>query len=157
MVTAPEQGYRQQRGRDAGRSESLRDPLPVMEEEERAGRPQGRDFCDESGALPGEGVTNKELKTAAVTLFGDATATFENGVLAPADQPDGEIVSCHDGKTLTGSALLVPQDMTGKQLIKVSINGHNFIYTPTIPLSALSSGHPPRLITMTLIGRPLPV
>ena len=84
-----------------------------------------------SYTLQGEGVTNEELKTTAVTLFGDATATFENGVLAPADQPDGEIVSCYDGKTLTGAALLVPQDMTGKPLIKVSINGNNFIYTPT--------------------------
>ncbi len=84
-----------------------------------------------SYTLKGDAVTDDELKTAVVTLLGDATATFENGVLGAADQTDGVIKSCYDGATLKGAALLVPQDMAGKPLIKVSINGNIFTYTPT--------------------------
>ena len=82
-----------------------------------------------SYTLQGEGVTDEELQTAVVTLLGDATATFKDGVLEQADQTDGEITSCYNGDTRTGAALLVPQDMTNKPFIKVSINGNTFTYT----------------------------
>ena len=92
--------------------------------------------------VKGDGITDEELKGAVVTLLGDARATFENGVLAPADQTDGEITSCYDGVTRTGAALLVPQDMTGKPLIKVSVNGSTFTYTPaTETVGNLLSGY----------------
>ncbi len=95
-----------------------------------------------SYTLQGEGVTNEELRTAVVTLLGDATATFENGVLAQADQTDGEITSCYDGETRTGAALLVPQDMTDKPLIKVSVGGSTFTYTPNAADAGnLQAGH----------------
>ena len=84
-----------------------------------------------SYTLQGEGVTDEELQTAVVTLLGDATATFKDGVLEQADQTDGEITSCYNGDTRTGAALFVPQDMTNKPFIKVSINGNTFTYTPT--------------------------
>lgn len=92
--------------------------------------------------VKGDGITDEELKGAVVTLLGDASATFEYGVLAPADQTDGEIISCYDGITRTGAALLVPQDMTGKPLIKVSVNGSTFTYTPaTETVGNLLSGY----------------
>ena len=84
-----------------------------------------------SYTLQGDGVTDEELQTAVVTLLGDATATFKDGVLEQADQTDGEITSCYNGDTRTGAALFVPQDMTNKAFIKVSMNNNTFTYTPT--------------------------
>ena len=79
----------------------------------------------------GDGITEDDLKGATVILMGDATATFENGVLAQADQTDGEIISCYESANKTGAALLVPQNMTSQPFIKVRINGKDFIYTPS--------------------------
>ena len=84
-----------------------------------------------SYTLQGDGVTDEELQTAVVTLLGDATATFKDGVLEQADQTDGEITSCYNGDTRTGAALFVPQDMTNKAFIKVSMNNNTLTYTPT--------------------------
>lgn len=80
----------------------------------------------------GDGVTDDELKRATVILMGNTTATFEDGVLSPADtENNGEITSCYDNDNKTGAALLVPQNMTNKPFIKVRINGQNFTYTPS--------------------------
>ena len=75
-----------------------------------------------------------------MTLLGDATATFMDGVLEQADQTDGEITSCYNGDTRTGAALLVPQDMTNKPFIKVSINGNTFTYTPATAAAVTPKG-----------------
>ena len=76
-----------------------------------------------SYTLNGEGITNDELAAAIVQIAGYTSATFAEGELT------GEL---NDWITPTSDkdALLVPQDMTGKKFIKVSINGKYFYYTP---------------------------
>lgn len=76
-----------------------------------------------SYTLNGEGITNDELAAASVQIAGYTCATFAEGELT------GEL---NDWITPTSDkdALLVPQDMTGKKFIKVSINGKYFYYTP---------------------------
>lgn len=76
----------------------------------------------------GDGITYTDLVTATVKVYGEIRASFTEGILAAADQRDGEITSYKDGTS--GSAVVVPQDMTGEPLLKVSINGNNYIYTP---------------------------
>ena len=103
-----------------------------------------------SYTLQGEGVTDEELQTAVVTLLGDATATFMDGVLEQADQTDGEITSCYNGDTRTGAALLVPQDMTNKPFIKVSINGNTFTYTPATAAAGILTAGKVNTYTITV-------
>ena len=103
-----------------------------------------------SYTLQGEGVTDEELQTAVVTLLGDATATFMDGVLEQADQTDGEITSCYNGDTRTGAALLVPQDMTNKPFIKVSINGKTFTYTPATAATGILTAGKVNTYTITV-------
>lgn len=73
---------------------------------------------------PGKGVTETDLKTATVKFAGHTSATFTEGTLTGSGS--GWITPASDGE-----ALLVPQNMTGKPLIKVSISGSDFIYTPS--------------------------
>ena len=103
-----------------------------------------------SYTLQGEGVTDEELQTAVVTLLGDATATFMDGVLEQADQTDEEITSCYNGDTRTGAALLVPQDMTNKPFIKVSINGNTFTYTPATAAAGILTAGKVNTYTITV-------
>ena len=103
-----------------------------------------------SYTLQGEGVTDEELQTAVVTLLGDATATSMDGVLEQADQTDGEITSCYNGDTRTGAALLVPQDMTNKPFIKVSINGNTFTYTPATAATGILTAGKVNTYTITV-------
>ena len=81
--------------------------------------------------VKGQGVTDAELSAASVTVFGDKSVTVSGGriISAAASQTDA-IVPCHDAATLTGAALLAPQNMTGKPLIKVTVDGNDFIYAP---------------------------
>lgn len=81
--------------------------------------------------VKGEGITDTEFSAAAVTLFGDKAVTVSGGKITadPTSQTD-EIKPCHDASAHTGSAVMVPQNMTGNPLIKVSISGNDFIYTP---------------------------
>ena len=76
----------------------------------------------------GDGITYTDLVTATVKVYGEIRASFTEGILAAADQRDGEITSYKDGTS--GSAVVVPQDMTGKPLLKVSTGGNDYIYTP---------------------------
>lgn len=78
--------------------------------------------------VKGDGITDEELKAATVKVYGDTQASFTEGTVAAADQTDGEITSYKDGTS--GSAIVVPQDMTGKPLLKVSTGGNDYIYTP---------------------------
>ena len=48
--------------------------------------------------------------------------------MAAADDTDGEIAVHADGTC--GEAIVVPQDMTGKTLFKVSINGSELSFIP---------------------------
>ncbi len=82
--------------------------------------------------VKGQGITDTELNAATVTLLGDKSVTVSGGKItaAPTSQTD-EIKPCHDAAAHTGSAVVVPQNMTGKPLIKVSLSGSDFIYTPS--------------------------
>lgn len=76
-----------------------------------------------SYTLKGEGITSDELTSATVQIAGYTSATFAEGELTGKNQ--GWITPTSDK-----DALLVPQDMTGKRFIKVSIKGNDFYYTP---------------------------
>lgn len=82
----------------------------------------------------GDGITDENLEGATVQIAGCTKASFSEGELTGAD--DGWITPASDRE-----ALLVPQDMTGKPFIKVSINGKDFTYTPpTEPAGNLKAG-----------------
>lgn len=79
--------------------------------------------------VKGEGITDAELTAAEVTLFGDRSVTVNGGkITGAATSQTDEIKPCADA--LGGSAVMVPQNMTGKPMIKISINGNDFYYAP---------------------------
>ena len=77
-----------------------------------------------------EGVTEEEVEGATVTLLGDSEAYFSCGMVGAADQSDGEIKPYHDAATKKYEAVVVPQDMTGKPLIRIAVGSDVFTYTP---------------------------
>lgn len=81
--------------------------------------------------VKGPDITDEEFATAKVTLLGDKSVTVSGGKIAstPASQTD-EILPFYDTADEIGSALMVPQNMTGTPFIKVSMCGKEFIYTP---------------------------
>lgn len=81
----------------------------------------------------GDGITEDDLKGATVQIAGYTKASFSEGILT--GMVDGWITPASNN-----DVLLVPQDMTGKPLIKVSISGSNFIYTPGEGAANLQSG-----------------
>ena len=78
----------------------------------------------------GEGITEEELEGATVTIFGDPLTHSTGGLVSPGDQSDGEIKPYYDAATKKYEALVPPQDMTGKPLVRISIGGNAFTYTP---------------------------
>ncbi len=78
----------------------------------------------------GEGITDEELEGATVTIFGDPVTHSTCGLVAPGDQADGEIKPYYDAATKKYEALVPPQNMTGKPLVRISIGGNAFTYTP---------------------------
>ena len=78
----------------------------------------------------GEGITEEELKDATVTIFGDPITHSTAGLVSPGDQSDGEIKPYYDAVTKKYEALVPPQDMTGKPLVRISIGSNAFTYTP---------------------------
>ena len=71
-------------------------------------------------------IKEEEFKGAKAAFYGYTSASFDNGELTGTD---------NDWITPTTAdceALLVPQNMTGKPLIKVSVSDNDFIYTPVI-------------------------
>ena len=78
----------------------------------------------------GEGVTNEAVEGATVTLLGDSEAYFSGGMVGAADQSDGEIKPYRDAATKKYEAVVVPQDMMGKPLIRIAIGSDVFTYTP---------------------------
>lgn len=81
----------------------------------------------------GDGITDEDLRGAVVQIAGYTKASFSEGILT--GMVDGWITPASNN-----DVLLVPQDMTGKPLIKVSISGSNFIYTPGEGAANLQSG-----------------
>lgn len=78
----------------------------------------------------GEGITEEELEGATVTIFGDPLTHSTAGLVAPGDQSDGEIKPYYDAATKKYEALVPPQNMTGKPLVRISIGSNDFTYTP---------------------------
>ena len=78
----------------------------------------------------GEGVTEEELNGATVTIYGDPITHSTCGLVSPGNQSDGEIKPYYDAATKKYEALVPPQNMTGKPLIRVNIGSSAFIYTP---------------------------
>lgn len=83
--------------------------------------------------MPGDGITAGDLASATVSIAGYTQANFSKGTLG--GDVDGWITPTSDGE-----ALLVPQNMTDKPFIKVSINGYDFIYTPGAGAADLQPG-----------------
>lgn len=81
----------------------------------------------------GDGITDEDLEGATVQIAGYTKASFSEGILT--GTVDGWITPASNN-----DVLLVPQDMTGRPFIKVSINGNNFIYTPGEGAANLQSG-----------------
>ena len=77
-----------------------------------------------------EGITEEELEGATVTIFGDPLTHSTAGLVSPGDQSDGEIKPYYDAATKKYEALVPPQNMTGKPLIRISIGSNDFTYTP---------------------------
>lgn len=77
--------------------------------------------------VKGEGVTDEELNTATVRIYGCTKVTFKGGSVTGND--DGWIVPATTGGT-SGEALVAPQQMQGKQFIEVTIGSNIYYYTP---------------------------
>ena len=84
-----------------------------------------------------------ELQNATITIYGDATARrTAKGALEASDATDNEIKPCHDSASNTWEALVVPQDMKDKILLKITIGEAEFVYTPdTGEMGNIQSGH----------------
>lgn len=78
----------------------------------------------------GDGITEEELAGASVKVLGDDEAYFSIGMIGAADKSDGEIAPYYDSATKKFEAVVVPQDMTGKPLIRIGLGGKAFAYTP---------------------------
>ena len=78
----------------------------------------------------GDGITEEELASASVKVLGDDEAYFSIGMIGAADKSDGEIAPYYDSSTKKFEAVVVPQDMTGKPLIRIGLGGKTFAYTP---------------------------
>lgn len=132
------------------------DYLTAMSEDQTYKNPVSLHFRHQMAkvtyTLHGDGVTDDLVDKAVVTLFGDTTASFEEGMLAPAEQTDGEITP-YSTSVRTGSALLIPQDMTGNPLIKVTVDDNTFIYSPDEMSGCLMAGcHNTYAITLKTNG-----
>lgn len=69
----------------------------------------------------GDGITEEELASASVKVLGDDEAYFSIGMIGAADKSDGEIAPYYDSATKKFEAVVVPQDMTGKPLIRIGL------------------------------------
>ena len=78
----------------------------------------------------GDGITEEELASASVKVLGDDEAYFSIGMIGAADKSDGEIAPYYDSATKKFEAVVVPQDMTGKPLIRIGLGGKTFAYIP---------------------------
>ena len=87
----------------------------------------------------GEGISDTDLQTAGVKIGGYTQVTFTKGTLSGIGD-NGWITPGSDKE-----ALVVPQDMAGKQFIKVTIGTGNaardYYYTPGENNAALESGN----------------
>ena len=73
---------------------------------------------------PGKGITEADLNSAVIKFAGYASATFTEGVLTGSGY--GWITPASDRE-----ALLVPQNMNGKDFITIEMGGNEYVYTPS--------------------------
>lgn len=86
----------------------------------------------------GDGVTDEDIATAKVSFAGYPKASFKEGALS-GSYIEGKEVNEWITPTSDFTALLVPQDMSGKELIKINLNvtvngvgiDKEMIYTPS--------------------------
>lgn len=72
----------------------------------------------------GEGITNDDLSSATVQIYGFTKASFTTGELS--GNSNGWITPYATDR----EALLVPQQMQNEDFIKVTVDGNDFYYTP---------------------------
>lgn len=84
----------------------------------------------EAALTAGDGITVAELAGASVTFFGDNSASVTDGTVDAAVKSDVAITPYRNSGTNTFEAVVVPQNMKDKQLIRVSLGGKTFVYTP---------------------------
>lgn len=103
----------------------------------------------------GDGVTDTQLDAATVNLWGERSVTVSGGRIIgePTSQTD-KITPCHNTGTRSGSALMVPQDMTGKPLITIKLSGMELTYIPEDRSSGelLAGAHHEYIITVSMNG-----
>lgn len=79
----------------------------------------------------GNGIT--DVTKATVSIYGNTTASFTKGEVTGSGS--GWITPHADRE-----ALVVPQDMSGKQFIRVTISGREYFYTPGVGDANLEAG-----------------
>lgn len=83
----------------------------------------------------GSGITAEDITGATVTLLGENTVSFSNGTVGGAASHNGEIQPYHNAAESRFEAVVVPQNMTGKPLVRVGVGGKDFLYTPATDVS----------------------
>lgn len=83
----------------------------------------------------GSGITAEHINGATVTLFGENTVSFNKGTVGAAVSHNGEIKPYHNTTEGRFEAVVVPQNMTGKPLVRIGIGGKDFLYTPATEAS----------------------
>lgn len=83
----------------------------------------------------GSGITAEQIDGATVTLLGENTVSFNNGTVGAAASYNREIKPYHNTAEGRFEAVVVPQNMTGKPLIRIGIGGREFMYIPATDAS----------------------
>ena len=83
----------------------------------------------------GPGISDSDVEAAQLTLFGWTQATVEEGIPTGTGNAGGAIKPTADGE-----ALLVAQNMDGRDFIKVTAGGRDFCYTPQNGDGSLEAG-----------------
>ncbi len=83
-----------------------------------------------SYTLTSDAFSDDDLNNATVLFAGYTTASFSEGTLTTSETENGWITPTDE------DVLLVPQNMAGKQFIKVSINGSSYAFTPAADTDA---------------------
>lgn len=81
--------------------------------------------------VKGEGISDDDIANATVCISGYQRVSFSKGIVSSTDNVNTWI----QPETTDKEALVIPQDMTNKQLIRVTIDpgsaARNYYYTPT--------------------------
>lgn len=81
--------------------------------------------------IAGKGITEEEITAADVTFFGLQIARFFDGEVVGVGDDTCSITPYYNAMSKRYEALVVPYNMKDKQLIRVSLGGKDFFYTPT--------------------------